>query len=118
MALPAAYAHAQAAARLYGLGRRLRPNGLVARCSRPSYASISTPRRSVDPGAGPLEYRWDMGDGTTLTGLTITHCYKVRAHYKVVLDVAVPATGEVRRAERTFEVDLTAQAGAQLQRGR
>jgi hypothetical protein len=63
--------------------------------------------RSVDPGAGPLEYHWNMGDGTTLTGLTITHCYKTRAHYQVVLDVAVPATGEVRRAERTFDVDLT-----------
>ena len=63
--------------------------------------------RSVDPGAGPLEYRWRMGDGTTLTGLTITHCYKTRARYQVVLDVVVPATGEVRRAEKTFEVDLT-----------
>jgi len=63
--------------------------------------------RSVDAGAGPLEYRWNMGDGTTLTGLTITHCYKTRDHYKVTLDVAVPATGEVRRAERTFDVDLT-----------
>jgi hypothetical protein len=63
--------------------------------------------RSVDPSAGPLEYRWNMGDGTTLTGLTITHCYKTRDHYQVTLDVAVPATGEVHRAERTFEVDLT-----------
>jgi hypothetical protein len=63
--------------------------------------------RSVDPAAGTLEYRWNMGDGTTLTGLTITHCYKTRAHYTVVLDVAVPATGEVRRAEKTFDVDLT-----------
>jgi chitodextrinase len=62
--------------------------------------------RSVDPGAGPLEYRWNMGDGTTLTGLTITHCYKTRARYQVVLDVVVPTTGEVRRAEKTFEVDL------------
>lgn len=63
--------------------------------------------RSVDPGAGPLEYRWNMGDGTTLTGLTISHCYAARARYKVTLDVAVTTTGEVRRAERTFDVDLT-----------
>jgi PKD repeat protein len=62
--------------------------------------------RSVDPAAGPLEYRWNMGDGTTLTGLTITHCYQTRDHYKVTLDVVVPATGEVRRAERTFDVNL------------
>ena len=46
---------------------------------------------------------------TTLTGLTISHCYKRRARYQVVLDVLVPATGEVRRAEKTFEVDLLTQ---------
>jgi PKD repeat protein len=63
--------------------------------------------RSIDPGAGPLEYRWNMGDGTTLTGLTISHCYATRARYTVTLDVAVTTTGEVRRAERTFDVDLT-----------
>ena len=62
--------------------------------------------RSLDPAAGPLEYRWQMGDGTTLTGLTVTHCYPARARYQVVLDVVVPATDEVRRAERTFTIDL------------
>ena len=62
--------------------------------------------RSVDAAAGPLEYRWHMGDGTTLTGLTITHCYAKRDRYQVVLDVVVPATGEVRPAEKTFDVDL------------
>jgi len=65
--------------------------------------------RSVDPAAGPLVYRWQMGDSTTLTGLTVSHCYKRRARYQVVLDVLVPATGEVRPAEKTFEVDLLAQ---------
>ena len=62
--------------------------------------------RSVDAGAGPLEYRWHLGDGTTLTGLTITHCYARRDRYQVVLDVVVTATGEVRAAEKTFDVDL------------
>lgn len=65
--------------------------------------------RSVDAVAGPLVYRWQMGDSTTLTGLTVSHCYKRRARYQVVLDVLVPATGEVRQAEKTFEVDLLAQ---------
>jgi hypothetical protein len=58
--------------------------------------------RSVDAAAGDLIYRWRMGDSTTLTGLTISHCYKRRARYQVVLDVLVPATGEVRQAEKTF----------------
>lgn len=66
-------------------------------------------QRSVDAAAGDLVYRWRMGDSTTLTGLTISHCYKRRARYQVVLDVLVPATGEVRRAEKTFEVDLVTQ---------
>lgn len=65
--------------------------------------------RSVDPAAGELVYRWQMGDSTTLTGLTISHCYKRRARYQVVLEVLVPATGEVRQAQKTFEVDLVAQ---------
>ncbi|NML67422.1 PKD domain-containing protein [Hymenobacter sp. RP-2-7] len=62
--------------------------------------------RSADANAGELMYRWNMGDGRTETGLQITHCYATRARYQVTLDVLVPATGEVRRAERTFEVDL------------
>lgn len=62
--------------------------------------------RSADAGAGELVYRWNMGDGRTETGLKITHCYATRARYQVTLDVLVPATGEVRRAERTLEVDL------------
>ena len=65
--------------------------------------------RSVDPQAGRLVYRWQMGDSTTLTGPTISHCYQRRRRYQVVLDVLVPATGEVRRAEKTFVVDLLAQ---------
>jgi chitodextrinase len=64
--------------------------------------------RSVDPAAGPLVYRWRMGDSTTVTGLTVSHCYKRRARYQVELDV-VTATGEVRPAEKTFVVDLLAQ---------
>ncbi len=62
--------------------------------------------RSVDPAIGPMVYRWRMGDSTTVTGLTISHCYKRRARYQVVLDVLIPATGEVREAEKTFTVDL------------
>jgi len=66
-------------------------------------------QRSVDAAAGDLVYRWRMGDSTTLTGLTVSHCYKRRARYQVVLDVLAPATGEVRLAEKTFEVDLVTQ---------
>lgn len=99
LALPAAGAHAQATA-----------DTTAAVCGPLQPAELCVDfdaRRSVDAAAGPLEYRWNMGDGTTLTGLTVTHCYQTRARYQVVLDVVVPATGEVRRAEKTFDVDLT-----------
>ena len=66
-------------------------------------------QRSIDATAGDLVYRWRMGDSTTLTGFAISYCYKRRARYQVVLDVLVPATGEVRLAEKTFEVDLITQ---------
>lgn len=99
LALPAAGAHAQTAA----------TDTTAAVCGPLQPVELCVDfdaSRSADPAAGPLEYRWDMGDGTTLTGLTITHCYKARARYQVVLDVVVPATGEVRHAEKTFDVDL------------
>ena len=99
LALPTAAAHAQATA-----------DTTAAVCGPLQPVELCVDfdaRRSVDPAAGPLEYRWNMGDGTTLTGLTVTHCYQTRARYQVVLDVVVPATGEVRRAEKTFDVDLT-----------
>ncbi len=64
-------------------------------------------RRSLDPGAGPLTYRWLMGDGTTLTGPVISHCYARRGRYTVQLDVLVESTGELRPAEKTLVVDFT-----------
>lgn len=64
-------------------------------------------RRAVDPAAGPLTFRWDMGDGTQLTGPVISHCYQQRRHYTVQLDVLDEATGEVRTAEKIIPVDFT-----------
>lgn len=63
--------------------------------------------RSVDPLSGSLTYRWNMGDGTTLTGLTVSHCYKERKRYTVQLDVVEEKTGEVRLAEKVLPVDFT-----------
>ncbi|MFD2787450.1 PKD domain-containing protein [Hymenobacter rubripertinctus] len=64
-------------------------------------------RRAVDPAAGPLTFRWHMGDGTLLTGATISHCYQQRRHYTVQLDVLDEATGEIRAAEKLIPVDFT-----------
>ncbi|MBT9391853.1 PKD domain-containing protein [Hymenobacter sp. NST-14] len=64
-------------------------------------------RRAVDPAAGPLTFRWIMGDGTELTGPTVSHCYQQRRRYTVQLDVLDEATGEVRTAEKLIPVDFT-----------
>lgn len=64
-------------------------------------------RASVDSAAGPLSYRWLMGDGTTLTGATVAHCYAERRRYTVQLDVVDEKTGEIRAAEKLIPVDFT-----------
>ncbi|MBF9222946.1 PKD domain-containing protein [Hymenobacter ruricola] len=66
-------------------------------------------RPSVDEAAGPFTYQWQMGDGTTLTGPLITHCYKERKNYVVQLDVIVDKTGEVRRGQKYIPVNLVQQ---------
>lgn len=64
-------------------------------------------RRAIDPDAGPLTFRWSMGDGTLLTGPVVSHCYQERKLYTVQLDVVEEATGAVRTAEKLIPVDFT-----------
>ena len=66
-------------------------------------------RPSIDEPAGPFTYQWHMGDGTTLTGPTVSYCYKERKNYVVELDVIVDKTGEVRRGQKYIPVNLVQQ---------
>ncbi len=66
-------------------------------------------RPSIDEPAGPFTYEWHMGDGTTLTGPTVSYCYKERKNYVVQLDVIVEKTGEVRRGEKYIPINLVQQ---------
>lgn len=66
-------------------------------------------RPSIDELAGPFTYEWHMGDGTTLTGPTVSYCYKERKNYVVQLDVIVDKTGEVRRGQKYIPVNLEQQ---------
>ena len=66
-------------------------------------------RPSVDEAAGPFTYQWQMGDGTTITGPQVSHCYKERKNYVVQLDVVVDKTGEVRRGQKYIPIDLEKQ---------
>lgn len=83
---------------------------LSVACPRPSVPAPCVDldaRRSLDPAAGPLTYRWQMGDGTTLTGPVVSHCYPERRRYLIQLDVVDGRTGQIRLAERTYPVDFT-----------
>ncbi|OGX83335.1 hypothetical protein BEN48_17075 [Hymenobacter glacialis] len=64
---------------------------------------------SIDPAAGKLTQRWLMGDGTTLTGPVISHCYKERKNYVVQLDVLVDSTVEVRQGQKYIPIDFIQQ---------
>ncbi|MGY3090611.1 PKD repeat protein [Hymenobacter sp. UYAg731] len=66
-------------------------------------------RPSIDEPAGPFTYQWHMGDGTTLTGPTVSYCYKERKNYVVELDVIVDKTGEIRRGQKYIPVNLVQQ---------
>ena len=66
-------------------------------------------RPSIDEPAGPFTYEWHMGDGTTLTGPTVSYCYKERKNYVVQLDVIVDKTGEVRRGQKYIPINLLQQ---------
>jgi PKD repeat protein len=66
-------------------------------------------RPSIDEPSGPFTYQWHMGDGTTLTGPTVSYCYKERKNYVVELDVIVDKTGEVRRGQKYIPINLVQQ---------
>jgi PKD domain len=83
---------------------------LSANCPAPRLPEMCVEldaRRAIDPEAGPLTFRWTMGDGTQLSGPTVQHCYQTRASYTIQLDVVDEATGEVRTAEKLIPVDFT-----------
>ncbi|CAM1343945.1 glycoside hydrolase family 9 protein [Tenacibaculum amylolyticum] len=43
---------------------------------------------SIDPNGDALTYSWDFGDGTTATGVTVSHSYINIGDYSVVLTVS------------------------------
>ena len=50
-----------------------------------------------DAGDTQLNYEWDLGDGTLLTGKSVEHTYKAKAKYQVVLTVTDESGASVSR---------------------
>ena len=65
--------------------------------------------RALDSKAGPQTFIWNLGDGTVLKGLKVSHCYKELKNYLVTLDVQNKRTKVIRRAEKTYAVALADQ---------
>ncbi|MFH2142048.1 MAG: PKD domain-containing protein [Bacteroidota bacterium] len=52
----------------------------------------------------PLEYEWDMGDGTKYRGAKISHCYTKPDLYIVKLNVINTISGEIFKNDATYEL--------------
>lgn len=63
---------------------------------------------SVDPDGDVLQYRWDMGDGNTYTGVGVTHYYLNGGTYTVTLTVS---DGIVDSTPATHTVTITVSGG-------
>ncbi len=63
-------------------------------------------------GVGPFGYTWNFGDGTSGTGLTVTHTWTSSGVHQVVLDVT---DGAGARASATANVFATGSAGLTAQ---
>lgn len=52
----------------------------------------------------PLEYEWEMGDGTKLRGPSISHCYEKPGEYVINLNVINTVSGEVFYNDASYDL--------------
>ncbi len=57
---------------------------------------------SSSPNGAIVSYDWDLGDGTTDTGVTVTHTYDEKGIYDITL-VVTDSTGETGARTRSVE---------------
>lgn len=63
---------------------------------------------SHDPDGRLLAYRWDLGDGNKVDGISIVHAYQRAGTYEVTLTVVDDAPDEPKQAADTITVNATA----------
>lgn len=64
-------------------------------------------RASVDSLAGPLIFRWHLGDGQIREGVQLEYCYARPGRYQLRLDVVDPRSQQIRSGEFERTLDLT-----------
>jgi hypothetical protein len=55
----------------------------------------------------PFRYDWNFGDGSKGTGIKVVHCFAGPGKYKVTIDITNLTTKEVKKAEKTMDMDIT-----------
>jgi PKD repeat protein len=54
----------------------------------------------------PFKYLWDFGDGNKAEGVRVVHCFNGPGKYVVRFDVVNLLTNEVRKNEKTWDMEL------------
>ncbi|MDP4222850.1 MAG: PKD domain-containing protein [Bacteroidota bacterium] len=54
-----------------------------------------------------VQPEWNFGDGTTLFGTSVEHCFKGPGRYKVTLDIVDKKTGRSFYPEKAYNLNLT-----------
>jgi hypothetical protein len=54
----------------------------------------------------PFRYQWDFGDGSQAEGVKADHCFKGPGNYSIRLDVVNLITKEVKKNEKTIDLEL------------
>jgi hypothetical protein len=56
----------------------------------------------------PFVYTWNFGDGKSDTGVMVEHCFPGPGKYKVTVDIKNTVTKELKKDEKTIDLDITA----------
>ncbi len=53
-----------------------------------------------------LQYVWDLGDNTKMTGTKVHHCFPGPGKYSIVLDIIDRATGKPYFRKQTYDIEI------------
>ena len=71
-----------------------------------SYCYLFYDAATMNIDSLPLQYEWNMGDGTRIRGLEADHCYENPGKYKVVLNVVDTLTGDLFFSQASYDLKI------------